>query len=653
MLAVVAAVVALAWYSGASHAAPVTLNVNTIAGNNDHDCEPLIIDDCSLLEALNDPKVQSGTDPVTIRFLPSVFGSNSHITPDAPLPLIDAARLGGFTLDATGTNISIDKGNCCFNTDGIDIRGSPTSPISIINVDFLFWDRAGIYICGGLNGGYCPDGLSNVTLTNAGANFSDLTGIAIRGSDVSNVQITDVEIHENGTGAPEGPGQGVYIQGYSSLSGVTITGGDTRGSEGNGVWMSGGTISNINIAGLESEMNKGRGVYIFAENSGISGVHVSGYYGHDNLNDALNVTAFAGVTGLTIDGNSVLQDNGSGATIAAGSGLNNISITGSHFNRNNAGISVDSASKIENTVIEMNTATGNRSGVWFSDMGGAGSGGNFIRQNQIGGSLADGIDVYGGSVTISRNTTYLNGGIGIDLVDAGDPSSGVTPNDAGDGDSGPNGLLNYPVIVDSTAQEVTGTACGGCLVELFMSDGNFSGYGDGNGFLGDAFADDLGNFTISICGKIQNSGTPMTATATDIFGNTSEFSYRFVPDDALEDCPTATLSPTPFASPTPTATPSPSPSPTLAPGQRKQGDLNCDGKIDGLDALLAVLAKFELTLPAGADCTPIGQGSPKFGNVNCSGAVDEGDALAILAFVAKVTPLPQQPGCKALGQLLS
>ena len=66
-------------------------------------------------------------------------------------------------------------------------------------------------------------------------------------------------------------------------------------------------------------------------------------------------------------------------------------------------------------------------------------------QNTIAFNGDDGIEVLpstAGIVAILTNQTYANGGIGIDLN-----NDGPTPNDSGDGDSGPNGLLNHPIII--------------------------------------------------------------------------------------------------------------------------------------------------------------------------------------------------------------
>ena len=232
---------------------------------------------------------------------------------------------------------------------------------------------------------------------------------------------------------------------------------------------------------------------------------------------------------------------------------------------------------------------------------------------------------------------------------------GVTPNDPGDGDTGPNNFLNYPEYgaFSDGGKTLNGTACGSCLVELFLSDNDPSGHGEGKTFLTDTHADPTGVFSINLCGIGLNDNDIVTATATDLTGNTSEFSQNVLVTGPLGDCATATPG---TSSPTPTATGgsthTPSPTPTLAPGQHKQGDLNCDNHVDGLDALLALTFAVGITQPAGGTCPAIGSGDPKFGDVDCSGAVDEHDAVAILAFAAGVSPLPQHEPCTNVGAVL-
>jgi len=123
---------------------------------------------------------------------------------------------------------------------------------------------------------------------------------------------------------------------------------------------------------------------------------------------------------------------------------------------------------------------------------------------------------------ISRNSIYGNNALGIDLE-----TPGVTPNDPGDADWGANDLLNFPEITSAGTTGVSGTACAGCIVELFISDQDPSGHGEGQTFIDAATADASGSFAIPASFPI-TSCTRVTATATDASGNTSEFSENHV-----------------------------------------------------------------------------------------------------------------------------
>ncbi len=66
--------------------------------------------------------------------------------------------------------------------------------------------------------------------------------------------------------------------------------------------------------------------------------------------------------------------------------------------------------------------------------------------NTIAFNVAAGVSVQSGTGdSILSNSIFSNGHLGIDLVAAGDPSDGVTPNQPGVR-NGPNDLQNYPVI---------------------------------------------------------------------------------------------------------------------------------------------------------------------------------------------------------------
>ena len=161
---------------------------------------------------------------------------------------------------------------------------------------------------------------------------------------------------------------------------------------------------------------------------------------------------------------------------------------------------------------------------------------------------------------ISRNSMFMNGALGIDLN-----YDGVTTNDNGDGDTGSNTLINFPVFKSARWSEadsiltVIGYAPMGSAVEIFLSDngtspsplpgGYTASFGEGHIFFFEGIegsADDLNagieiytndgtgiimnrtqnlfEFVIDTKGLNIDIGTLITATARDIIDNTSEFS---------------------------------------------------------------------------------------------------------------------------------
>lgn len=131
---------------------------------------------------------------------------------------------------------------------------------------------------------------------------------------------------------------------------------------------------------------------------------------------------------------------------------------------------------------------------------------------------------------IASNSIHDNGGLGIDL--GGD---GVTPNDPGDQDRGPNDLLNFPVLFSVVSDGIS-TRVQGALnsspsatfsIQFFSNPScDPSGYGEGQNFLGEAAVttDSSGNANFEISLPVSSAGHVVTATATDAFGNSSEFS---------------------------------------------------------------------------------------------------------------------------------
>jgi len=139
------------------------------------------------------------------------------------------------------------------------------------------------------------------------------------------------------------------------------------------------------------------------------------------------------------------------------------------------------------------------------------------------------------------NSIFSNASLGIDLSIAFDGPFGVTLNDVGDADTGPNNLENYPTIATVTTGGYGSTVTlTGALdstpnttfrLEFFSNvAGDGSGFGEGKTFLGttDVTTDASGaaayNVTFSL---VSAAEAVFTATATDAGGNTSEFSPAF------------------------------------------------------------------------------------------------------------------------------
>ncbi len=139
---------------------------------------------------------------------------------------------------------------------------------------------------------------------------------------------------------------------------------------------------------------------------------------------------------------------------------------------------------------------------------------------------------------ILGNRIFGNANLGIDLVSP--CCSEVTPNDAGDTDTGANNLQNFPVLT-SAAANINQLTVGGTLnsapntafrIEFFANDTcDTSGNGEGQYFLGgldNVSTNGSGNatFNTTVFGDFAD-GQQITATATDASYNTSEFSACF------------------------------------------------------------------------------------------------------------------------------
>jgi hypothetical protein len=147
--------------------------------------------------------------------------------------------------------------------------------------------------------------------------------------------------------------------------------------------------------------------------------------------------------------------------------------------------------------------------------------GNIIHSN--GGSGLEIVNTSTGNL-ISQNSFYANGTAGPALgIDLG--QDGVTLNENGDADNGPNGLMNFPIISAAYASGsrliVEGWARPGATIELFLTDINEGSASAGDNQMG--MTADYGEGQIYLATVVEGSGSDTrsgTSSYTDLDGNT-------------------------------------------------------------------------------------------------------------------------------------
>ena len=156
---------------------------------------------------------------------------------------------------------------------------------------------------------------------------------------------------------------------------------------------------------------------------------------------------------------------------------------------------------------------------------------NFIDSNIIAFNGGAGVAIESGNKNSTRSSIFSNSGLGIDLSPAG-----ITPNDDGDGDIGPNDLQNFPVLTDAITSGNSTTLRGTFngrpnapyRIDFYANAScHSSGNGEGQELVAVRFnlmTDSNGNASFLTNAQLVPLGQFVTATATDSAGNTSEFS---------------------------------------------------------------------------------------------------------------------------------
>ncbi len=477
-----------------------------------------------------------------------------------------AVHIGG----TTAAERNVISGN---RLDGIYVAGASTSNV-LIEGNYVGTNASGtaaignvafgIYITGGahdnLVGGTTPGSRNIVSGT---VNFS---GISIDGGTANRVEGNYVGTDVTGTLAL-GNSVGIELKGAATNN---ILGGTAPGAgnlvsgnrdAGFQIWNAGttgnlvqGNVVGLNAAGTAALANGNQGITLFDNASGntlggsaagagnvISGNGSTGV----NLGSAGN-TVQGNLIGTNVAGTAVIGNNGSGIHDATGNiiggstpGAGNV-VAGS--NAAGAGIRIASAaaSTVRGNFVGTNAAgavLGNSGyGIRVDSgsnhiIGGTASGdGNVVAHNAQGGvGVAQGAN----RVSIQRNSIYGNAGAGIDLG-----LNGVTLNNGFQDPSSANNNIDSPVFASATlsgtALSVSGyvgsapsqAAFGNMRVEIFLSDNDASGYGEGRTYLGFLTTDASGNFsgTLTVAGV--NAGDRVTGTTTSAARHSSEFGVQ-------------------------------------------------------------------------------------------------------------------------------
>jgi hypothetical protein len=467
-------------------------------------------------------------------------------------------------------------------TDAVVIDGY-SQPGASANTLAVGTDATLLIVLDGINAGDTTHGL---TITAGGTtiwglvinNFS-YAGIEIDNGDNNTIQGNYIGLNADGTLAvPNGRGtqwDGICIGASSSSSNNVIGGPDPgdrnviSGNSGGGIWMVSsaggntfqGNYIGLNAAGTEAIGNGQYGIRLSGAGDAVLGNVISG----NGQSDYHGIYAPSSVSGTTIRGN-LIGLNAAG-TAALSNGGDGIALEGA------TNVTIGGTTADARNVISGNTDSGSYAdGIYISGGSGHIIQGNYIGTNIIGtiafgnyhsgialsstsnnmiGGTADGagnliayntgqgIIVSSGSTgnAILGNAIYGNSSLGIDL-----DNNGVNVNNGTKIVFQANYGMNFPLFTTASLTDNTLSVAGfvgsaanqttfaSARVEIFKSDDDDTGYGEGRTYLGFLTTDVYGNFsgTLNVNGKGLSAGDKLTATATSGTNNTSEFGLNIV-----------------------------------------------------------------------------------------------------------------------------
>jgi uncharacterized repeat protein (TIGR03803 family) len=378
---------------------------------------------------------------------------------------------------------------------------------NVLQGNFIGTDASGTLGRGPVYGVYLASSTNNL-VGGSGVGEGNLIsgnqlGVGAAGSDANNNVVAGNFIGTDFTGTNAlGNGNGVSIEGTGNVIGGTNAGARNV--------ISGNTGVGVVLNGASATRNVVRGNYIGT--------------------DATGTEALGNGYGLYIDNAS---SNVIGGDISAGEG--NV-ISGNLVHGIYLHVAGAVGNRVQGNLIGTDatgtSAIGNQqAGVFIYEAPGNLIGGTMPGVGNIIAFNSSGVASTGDSATnnaVFGNSSFANDGLGIDVG-----SDGVTPNDAGDADGGPNHFQNFPEI--SSAVYSNGTLHVGyrvdsapensaypMTIEIFISDGS----GEGRTLIYRTIYSTPETITNLVFAPpvAPVSTNRLVATATDANGNTSEFS---------------------------------------------------------------------------------------------------------------------------------
>ncbi len=355
-------------------------------------------------------------------------------------------------------------------------------------------------------------------------------GILIEGdsSKLNTITNTVIGTSQNGANFLANAGNGIHIIGGSqnTIGGVPAEGNLISGNTGNGVMVENSTVNAF----------YGNRIGIFPTDQGNIKL-ANGQNGMKFVNSSNNKVG-DGVLSLY---RNFIGGSGVSGIVLSGAASQNDLVKGNYIGTDLAN------ANLGNTLYGVHiTDQGQHNVIGGPEV----EAGNHIAFNGLVGNAGDGVFIDPTALCcnlVDPNSIFGNAGLGIDL---GQP--GTTPNDLHDADEGPNRLQNFPTIVSrqivnneliltfsvDSAPQYSNYGPNGLYVEFFKAANG----SQGETFIGSTYytqadydAGQPGTKTIDL-GSLATLGIaandPVSATASDADGNTSEFSLAQAPTAA-------------------------------------------------------------------------------------------------------------------------